>query len=86
MKQIDLPDLKSLNNEEAERCKDFLTIKERADAKFHKTPGSDGLTIEFHSFLWELIGHIMVDSFNYGFMIVSFTKFSIVIESARTYL
>jgi len=60
LKQIDLPDLKSLNNEEAERYKDFLTIKECADVlnKFHKKPGSDGLTIEFYSFLWEVIGHI----------------------------
>ena len=45
-------DLKTLDNEEAELCEGLITIKECADAlnKFqhNKTPGSDGLTIEFY--------------------------------------
>ena len=49
---FDSPDLKTLNNEEAGGCEGLLTIKECADAlnKFqnNKTPGSDGLTIEFY--------------------------------------
>ena len=51
----------------AGRCKGLLTIKECADAlnKFqnNKTPGSDGLTIEFYRLFWDAIGHFMVDSF-----------------------
>ena len=49
---FDSPNLKTLNNEEAGRCEDLLTIKECADAlkKFqdNKTPGSDGLTTEVY--------------------------------------
>ena len=33
----------------------------------NKPPGSDGVTIEFICFLWNAIGPIMVDSFNYAF-------------------
>ena len=34
----------------------------------HKTPGSDGFTIEFYRFFWNAIGPIiMVDSFKYAF-------------------
>ena len=62
-------DLKTLDNEEAERCEGLITITEEcADAlnKFqnNKTPGSDGLTIEFYRCFWEVLGHFMVDSFN----------------------
>ena len=32
----------------------------------NKTPGSDGLTIEFYRCFWEVLGHFMVDSFNYA--------------------
>ena len=60
-----------MNNEEAERCKGLLTIKECANAlnKFqnNKTPGSDGFTIAFYRLFWEVIGHYVVDSFNYAY-------------------
>ena len=68
---FDSPDLKTLNDEEAGRCEGLLTIKECAEAlnKFqnNKTPGSDGLTIEFYRLFWDAIGHFMVDSFNYAY-------------------
>ena len=35
--------------------------------KNNKTPGSDGFTIEFYRLFWNVIGQIMVDSFNYAF-------------------
>ena len=64
-------DLKTLANEEAERCEGLITIKECADAlnKFqnNKTPGSDGFTIEFYRCFWEVLGHFTVDSFNYAY-------------------
>ena len=35
--------------------------------KNNKTPGSDGFTIAFYRFFWNVIGQIMVDRFNYAF-------------------
>ena len=68
---FDSPNLNTLNNEEAGRCEGLLTIKECADALIkyqnNKTPGSDGLTIEFYRLFWDAIGHFMVDSFNYAY-------------------
>ena len=48
-----------------------MTIKECAEAlsKFqnNKTPGSDGFTIEFYRYFWDLLGQFMVESFNYTY-------------------
>jgi len=70
-RKIRLWALKTLHNEEADRCEGLITIKECADAlnKFqnNKTPGSDGLTIEFNRCFWEVLRHFMVDSFNYAY-------------------
>ena len=68
---FDSANLKTLDNEEAECCEGLLTIKECSEAlnKFqnNKTPGSDGLTIEFYRHFWNFVALFMVDSFNYGF-------------------
>ena len=32
----------------------------------NKTPGNDGLTIEFYKFFWSEIGTLLVDSLNYA--------------------
>lgn len=32
-----------------------------------KTPGNDGLTVEFYKFLWPEIGSLLVDSLNYAY-------------------
>ena len=32
-----------------------------------KTPGNDGLTIEFYKFFWPEVGTFVVDSLNYAF-------------------
>ena len=32
-----------------------------------KTPGNDGLTVEFYKFYWSEIGTSLVDSFNYAY-------------------
>ena len=63
--------LKKLNTEEAESCEGLLTLQECVNSLTHfknnKTPGSDGFTIEFYRSFWDVIGQIMVDSFNYAF-------------------
>jgi len=33
----------------------------------NKTPGNDGLTIEFYLASWPLFGRLLVDSMNYAF-------------------
>ena len=33
----------------------------------NKTPGSDGLTVEFYRFFWNIIAKYMVESFSYVF-------------------
>ena len=59
---------KTLDNDETERCEGLITKKECADAlnKFqdNKTPGSEGLTIEFYR---DASGSCLVDSFNYAY-------------------
>ena len=61
----------TLKTEEAESCERLLTLQECTDSLSHfknnKTPGSDGFTIEFYRSFWDVIGQIMVDSFNYAF-------------------
>ena len=63
--------LETLNDEEADSCEGPLTIKECAEAlsKFqnNKTPGSDGFTIEFYRYFWDLLRQFMVESFNYAY-------------------
>ena len=63
--------LNTLKQEEADTCEGLLTLAECTNSlkqfKNNKTPGSDGFTIEFYRFFWNVIGQIMVDSFNYAF-------------------
>ena len=51
--------------------KGLLTLEECAKVLSNfsndKKPGSDGLTIEFYQFFWNIIGKFVVDSFNYAF-------------------
>lgn len=32
-----------------------------------KSPGTDGLLVDFYNTFWDDIGHLVVDSFNYAF-------------------
>ena len=35
--------------------------------EINKTPGTDGLTVEFYRYFWDIVGIYMVESFNYAF-------------------
>ena len=63
--------LNTLKKEAAHGCKGSLTLQECANSLSHfknnKMPGSDGFTLEFYTFFWDVIGEIMVDRFNYTF-------------------
>ena len=57
-----------LENEEKQSCEGLMTIGECGKViktmKNNKSPGNDGITIEFHKIFWPHIGNIVVNSFN----------------------
>ena len=63
--------LKHLEREESDSCEGLLTIEEctkvLSSFSSNKTPGSDGLTIEFYRFFWDILAALVVGSFNYAF-------------------
>ena len=62
---------KVLSAEMAATCEGYITIEECANVlkkmENNKTPGSDGLTVEFYRYFWNVIAKYMVESFNYAF-------------------
>ena len=57
-----------LSEAERESCEVLLSLNEASEAlrlsNRNKTPGSDGLTVEFYSAFWSLLGPLLVDIFN----------------------
>ena len=77
-KDLNLPEFnhflqaeKVLSAEMAVSCEGYITIEECANVlkkmENNKTPGSDGLTVEFYRYFWNVITKYMVESFNYAF-------------------
>ena len=59
-----------LESEKSDSCEGLLTIDEctKVLSSFsNKTPGSDGLTIKFYRFFWDILGTFAVNSFKYAF-------------------
>ena len=52
-------------------CEGYITIEECAyvliKMENNKTPGSDGLSVEFYRYFWNIIAKYMVESFIYAF-------------------
>ena len=63
---------KSLNPEEKEKCEGMLTKAECLQAlksmKPGKTPGSDGLPIEFYKVFWNEISDCLLNAINYAYI------------------
>lgn len=61
-----------LNEEEKQEGEGLLTVKECLDSiksfKKNKTPGNDGLPIEFYAKFWPIFGNQVVDSFNASYV------------------
>ena len=55
----------------AKQCEGNLTESECYSALFgmknNKSPGSDGLTVEFYQIFWRELKQLLIDSLNYGF-------------------
>ena len=62
------PNLLRLSEELSESCEGEITLKEcetiLTSFKTGKTPGNDGIPVEFYRVFWPLLGKFMVDSFN----------------------
>lgn len=60
-----------LSNSEANLCEGIFTSDECEIAlknmKLNKSPGADGLTAEFYSYFWNLLGKLITDVLNEGF-------------------
>ena len=61
----------SITEEDSLLCNDLLTFEECEKTlgmmKNNKTPGNDGLTVEFYRCFWKYIGPLVVDSFNFSY-------------------
>ena len=66
------PDIPKLSQSDAQVCEGKLTISECFKSlqlfQNNKSPGNDGLTVEFYKAFWQVVGReIMVDSLNYSY-------------------
>ena len=63
--------VKQLTEEERDTCEGEITCPEAMiemlNMPRNKTPGNDGLTVEFYEEFWPLISKQLIDSFNYGY-------------------
>ena len=52
-------------------CEGKLTIEECVKSlnsfEPNKSPGNDGLTVEFYNFFWNIVGELLVASLNYSY-------------------
>ena len=65
------PNIKKLNEQDQEKVQGEITLEECSKiinlfAK-NKTPGNDGLQIEFYIKFWDYIGPLLVECFNFSF-------------------
>lgn len=62
---------KTLTDDEANTCEGKFTIDECyqavIDMKLNKSPGLDGLTVEFYVKFWNIISHLVINSLNEGY-------------------
>ena len=65
------PDIPKLSESDAQVCEGKLTISECFKSlqlfQNNKSPGNDGLTVEFYKAFWQVLGKLMVDSLNYSY-------------------
>ena len=62
------PNLSKLSREANKKCEEKITKEECQNIiktfQLGKTPGNDGLPIEFYNVFWSSIGEMVVESFN----------------------
>ena len=67
MRDLHLP---KLTPEQKEKCDEKLSVGECFNTlktfQKKKTPGNDGLTVEFYLVFWPIVGKHLIDCFNYA--------------------
>ena len=67
MRDLDLP---KLTSDQRDRCDEKLSVGECFNTlktfQKNKTPGNDGLTVEFYLVFWPIVGKHLIDCFNYA--------------------
>ena len=65
---LNMVNVPKLKDEEKQKCEGLISKLECLNAlktmKHNKTPGNDGLTVEFYKKFWDLISNLLVDCFN----------------------
>ena len=65
------PEIPKLSSEKAATCEGKLTVEECLQSlqsfKENKSPGNDGLTVEFYKTFWGILGKLLVESLNCAF-------------------
>ena len=77
-------DLPKLSNDSKESCEGLIVERECLQVlekmKLNKSPGNDGLTVEFYRKFWPVIGQVVVEALNeafqHGELSASFSKAS----------
>ena len=68
---LNRPEIPKLSQESKNICEGRLSVKECFDClqsfEDNKSPGNDGLTVEFYKTFWNSIGTLLVDSLNYSY-------------------
>ena len=65
------PEMPKLSDNDVQICEGKLTVEECYKSlqlfDSNKSPGNDGLTVEFYRAFWGLLGQLLVDSLNYSY-------------------
>ena len=69
----------SFDEQEQASCEGLLTTEECREAlngmDTGKSPGNDGLTVEFYKAYWAVLGSDLIEVLNYGFQLGQFSVF-----------
>ena len=68
---LENPEIPRLTAEDAHICEGKFTVDECFKSlqlfENNKSPGEDGLTVEFYKTFWNTVGNLMVESLNYSY-------------------
>ena len=68
---LENPLMPRLSVDDSQVCEGKLTIEECVKSlnsfEPNKSPGNDGLTVEFYKFFWNIVGELLVASLNYSY-------------------